>query len=252
MAPSSRSAGSGVVTSLTLERPADVPDAAGRLRGPAARRGRGPLRRDQRRARTASACSPTGAGPAFDQVWLKRRVPDGDASNRQPTSSGRPRRPSRSTRSAGCRPTPAPSSSGVAGPWHERLPHFRMDHTPSQRRRAPERVPDPARARRRRAPRPRRRSATSSRRSLQISEVRTIAADDLWMSTAFGRADRRDPLHVAARRGWRPRGSSRSSRTPWRRSTRGRTGASSSRCRPTRVRSSYEKLPRFAALLAAV
>ena len=74
---------------------------------------------------------------------------------------------------------------GVAGPWHERLPHFRMDHTPSSgaelqteyliarheagEARALDRIRD-------------RFSAL-----VQVGELRTVAADDLWMSTAYGR-----------------------------------------------------------------
>ena len=75
---------------------------------------------------------------------------------------------------------------GVPGPWHERLPHFRMDFTPSSgaelqteylmpREHAAEALlaVDAVRA--------------SFAPLLQISEVRTVAGDGLWLSTAFGR-----------------------------------------------------------------
>ena len=76
---------------------------------------------------------------------------------------------------------------GVPGPWHERMPHFRMDHTPSAgaelqteylipREHAPAALLALDGIRERFAP------------FLQVSEVRTIAADELWMSTAFRRA----------------------------------------------------------------
>jgi xylitol oxidase len=86
---------------------------------------------------------------------------------------------------------------GVAGPWHERLPHFRMDFTPSSgaelqseylipREHAPDALVAVDRIRATFAP------------LLQISEVRTVAADGLWMSTAYGRAS------VAIHFTWQP------------------------------------------------
>ena len=76
---------------------------------------------------------------------------------------------------------------GMPGPWYERLPHFRMGFMPSAgkelqseyfvpREHAVEAI-----------------LATETLRDkisphLLISEIRTIAADDLWMSTAYKRA----------------------------------------------------------------
>jgi xylitol oxidase len=76
---------------------------------------------------------------------------------------------------------------GVAGAWHERLPHFRMGFTPSAgkelqaeyfvpRSNAVDAILAVERLRDRISP------------HLLISEIRTVAADDLWMSTAYGRA----------------------------------------------------------------
>ncbi len=73
---------------------------------------------------------------------------------------------------------------GVAGPWHERLPHFRLAFTPSTGEELQSEYLLPrefggaaiealARIGDRIAP------------VLQIAEIRTIAADDLWMSMAF-------------------------------------------------------------------
>jgi xylitol oxidase len=75
---------------------------------------------------------------------------------------------------------------GVPGPWYDRLPHFRMGFTPSSgkelqseyfvaRSDAVEAIQAIERLREQVGP------------HLMISELRTIAADDLWMSTAYGR-----------------------------------------------------------------
>lgn len=73
---------------------------------------------------------------------------------------------------------------GVPGPWYDRLPHFRMGFTPSAgkelqseyfvpRRNAVDAILAVERLRDQVTP------------HLLISEIRTIAADDLWMSTAY-------------------------------------------------------------------
>jgi xylitol oxidase len=75
---------------------------------------------------------------------------------------------------------------GVAGPWYDRLPHFRMGFTPSSgkelqseyfvpRRNAVEAILAVERLRDHVSP------------HLMITELRTIDADQLWMSTAHGR-----------------------------------------------------------------
>ncbi len=76
---------------------------------------------------------------------------------------------------------------GAPGPWHERLPHFRMDFTPSSgeelqseyfvpRERGVEAIRAVGELRDQITP------------HLLVSELRTIAADELWMSPCFGRA----------------------------------------------------------------
>jgi xylitol oxidase len=75
---------------------------------------------------------------------------------------------------------------GVPGPWHERLPHFRPDFTPSSGQELQSEFFLPRDG----AP-----AAIEAMRGLgdllapvlQISEIRTIAADDLWLSPAYGR-----------------------------------------------------------------
>ena len=74
---------------------------------------------------------------------------------------------------------------GVPGPWHERLPHFRPEFTPSTgvelqseffvpRRHAVAALHAISEVRDRVAP------------VLQASEIRTMAGDDLWLSPAYG------------------------------------------------------------------
>jgi alditol oxidase len=75
---------------------------------------------------------------------------------------------------------------GVAGPWHERLPHFKMGFTPSSGKELQteyfvpfERAMDAFRA-----------IADLGKLfgpHLQIAEIRSIAPDDLWMSMAYKR-----------------------------------------------------------------
>jgi xylitol oxidase len=75
---------------------------------------------------------------------------------------------------------------GVPGPWYDRLPHFRMGFTPSAgkelqseyfvpRRNAIDAILAVERLRDQVTP------------HLMISEIRTIAADELWMSMAYQR-----------------------------------------------------------------
>ncbi|RBM16153.1 FAD-binding protein [Streptomyces sp. PT12] len=75
---------------------------------------------------------------------------------------------------------------GVPGPWHARLPHFRMEFTPSRGEELQSELLLPRAA----AP-----AAFAALRELgaafapvlQTSEVRTVAGDDQWLSPAYGR-----------------------------------------------------------------
>lgn len=80
----------------------------------------------------------------------------------------------------------ATQQGGVPGPWNERLPHFRLEFTPSNgdelqseyfvpRERAAEAF-DVLRA-----------LGNQFAPVIQVSEVRTIAADELWLSPSQGR-----------------------------------------------------------------
>ncbi|MGH3266094.1 MAG: FAD-binding protein, partial [Trebonia sp.] len=124
------------------------------------------------------------ADPGF-RVWVKART-DAAATHDVPASLGAspadgPRNPVPGMAADNCT-----EQGGVPGPWHERLPHFRPDFTPSfgdelqseylvARRDGPAALDAISRVRDRLAP------------VLLTSEVRTIAADDLWLSPTYGR-----------------------------------------------------------------
>jgi xylitol oxidase len=136
-------------------------------------------------------------GPLIDQVWLKTRVAGRDPAEPPielfgAAQASGPRHPIRRMRADACTP-----QGGVAGPWHLRLPHFRFDHTPSAgdelqteyfvgRADAAEAMFALRSLRERVA------------RIVEVSEVRTVAADDLWLSPAYHRAS------VAIHFTWKP------------------------------------------------
>ncbi|MFJ1547523.1 D-arabinono-1,4-lactone oxidase [Streptomyces sp. NPDC088246] len=124
-------------------------------------------------------------GP-LNQVWLKQRV-GSDGPQRAPEEwlgarlADGPRHPIAGMPAENCT-----RQQGVVGPWHRRLPHFRLEFTPSNgdelqseyfvaRQEAPAAYEALGRLRERIAP------------LLQITEIRTVARDDLWLSPAGGR-----------------------------------------------------------------
>jgi xylitol oxidase len=125
-------------------------------------------------------------GPDVDQVWIKRRTDDTATTPVaedwfSATAAEWPLHPV-----PGIDPAPCTPQLGVPGPWYERLPHFRPEFTPSSgvelqteflvpRRHAVEalRAVDEVRDR--------------VAAVLQISEIRTMAGDGLWLSPAYGR-----------------------------------------------------------------
>lgn len=143
----------------------------------------------------------TWRGPRAEQVWVKRRV---EAAAAVPNGAART--------APGALPTalpaallgaaaaavarhPVPGMSavhcteqlGVPGPWHDRLPHFRLEFTPSA---GDELQTDYL------VPREHARAALGAVDGLrdriaplvQVSELRSVAADDLWLSPFNGRA----------------------------------------------------------------
>ncbi len=73
---------------------------------------------------------------------------------------------------------------GVVGPWHERLPHFRPSFTPSSGAELQSEYLLPI-AHANEAIAGLRARAEQLAPLLQVSEIRTVAADDLWLSGAF-------------------------------------------------------------------
>jgi alditol oxidase len=125
-------------------------------------------------------------GASHDQLWLKCRT-------------DQPERRKPEQRWMGARladvpvhPVPGmPASSctaqlGVPGPWFERLPHFRLDFTPSSGDELQSEYLIP----RELAAQALELIASLSARLapvLQISEIRTVAPDDLWLSPSYQR-----------------------------------------------------------------
>jgi alditol oxidase len=135
-------------------------------------------------------------GEVVDQVWVKRRVtgdPEPEAGSFfGATPATVDQHPIRGIDPANCTP-----QLGVPGRWSDRLPHFRMGFMPSSGEELQSEFFVP------------RRDAAGAigalralagvvRPVLQVSELRTVAADELWMSPQY----RRDSLAVHFT--WRP------------------------------------------------
>ncbi|MEV5903329.1 FAD-binding protein [Streptomyces sp. NPDC052127] len=119
--------------------------------------------------------------PGFRQVWLKRRTDEPLADFPWATPAVEALHPVPGMPAVNCT-----EQFGVPGPWHERLPHFRAEFTPSSgnelqseyllaRRHATEALSAIDGIRQTVAP------------VLQVCEVRTVAADEQWLSPSYGR-----------------------------------------------------------------
>ncbi|MFC8225340.1 D-arabinono-1,4-lactone oxidase [Streptomyces sp. NPDC057287] len=125
-------------------------------------------------------------GGPIDQVWLKQRVGT-DGPRTAPhrwhgaTLAEGPRHPV-----PGVAPEHCTQQQGVPGPWHARLPHFRLEFTPSN---GEELQSEYFVARDDAVPAYRALDRIRQQFSplLQIGEIRTVAGDDLWLSPAQGR-----------------------------------------------------------------
>jgi xylitol oxidase len=136
-------------------------------------------------------------GEQISQVWLKRRIEEGATPGPDffgATPAPGPRHPL-----AGRSPAACTAQLGEPGPWYDRLPHFRQEATPSAGQELQSEYLLP------------RRHAVAALRALtgmrahlapllQISEVRTVAADDLWLSPSYGQDS------VALHFTWQPDG----------------------------------------------
>lgn len=116
------------------------------------------------------------------RVWLKRHdeLPAGARWGARPADG--PRHPVPGMPAGACT-----AQLGVPGPWHERLPHFRADAPPSSAGDELQSEFALPRAHLGDALAVLRALRDRIRPALQISEVRTVAADDLWLSPFHGR-----------------------------------------------------------------
>ncbi len=119
-------------------------------------------------------------GPCVYQVWVKARgEPPAELFDAEPASVDVHPIP-------GLDPVNCTPQLGVPGLWSERLPHFRSGFTPSSGEEIQSEYLLP-RDRAREGIDALRRLASTIAPLLQISEIRTIAADSLWMSPAYAR-----------------------------------------------------------------
>ena len=123
----------------------------------------------------------------FNQVWLKRQIPDGEFLKAEFELFGAKPAQTHLHPIAALSAENCTEQMGIRGPWYERLPHFHLDFTPSSGEELQSEYLLP------------RGHVISAFHAidelrdyiaplLQVSEVRTIAADDLWMSPCFGQA----------------------------------------------------------------
>ena len=134
-----------------------------------------------------------------DQVWLKQTVTNGTRFEPEPDFFGATPAATRLHPIAGLSAEACTEQMGIPGPWYGRLPHFRMGFTPSNGEELQSEYILP------------RRHAIPALRAihglrdhlaplLQVSEVRTIAADDLWLSPFYGQDS--VAIHFTWRKEW--------------------------------------------------
>jgi len=120
------------------------------------------------------------------QVWIKRRLAQGET-HTTPELFYNAKRATRKLHPITEHPAESCTEQmGVPGPWYDRLPHFRMDFTPSSGRELQTEYF---------VPRQHGYEAILAVEKLKdkitphlfVTELRTIAADNLWMSTAYQR-----------------------------------------------------------------
>ncbi|WOF23619.1 FAD-binding protein [Microbacterium betulae] len=115
-----------------------------------------------------------------DQVWTKAR---GDASPRLP--GGIAEAAEQVHMLAGVSPAATTAQRGEPGPWLDRLAHFRLSHTPSNGAELQSEILVP-RAHAVEAIRAVRALAEDIAPLILVTEVRSMRADDLWLSPAYG------------------------------------------------------------------
>jgi xylitol oxidase len=125
-------------------------------------------------------------GEQVDQVWVKSRVTDAPEPRHADLFGATPATVERHP-ILGLDPVNCSPQLGVPGPWWERLPHFRMGFTPSRGEELQSEylVPREHAAAAIQALRAR---GDAMRAVLQVSEIRTVAADRLWLSPQYQQA----------------------------------------------------------------
>ena len=119
-------------------------------------------------------------GAATEQVWLKSRSRDGVGALLDARPAAVERHPI-----LALDPAAATAQRGVPGAWHDRLPHFRIEFSPS----AGEEIQSEyfvARANAVDAIRALLAIGDAIRDVLLVSEIRAVAADALWLSPQYG------------------------------------------------------------------
>ncbi|MDH6547876.1 xylitol oxidase [Streptomyces sp. SAI-133] len=119
--------------------------------------------------------------PGFRQVWVKRRTDQPLADFAWAAPATEKMHPVPGMPAVNCT-----EQFGVPGPWHDRLPHFRAEFTPSSGAELQSEYLLP------RAYAVEALHAVDGIREtvadvLQICEVRTVAADEQWLSPSYGR-----------------------------------------------------------------
>lgn len=184
----------------------------------------------------------------INEVWIKSRVGDGAPFAAPAELFGAKRATKNLHPIAELSAVNCTEQMGVPGPWYERLPHFRMGFTPSAgkelqseffvpRKNAVDAILAVERLRDQITP------------HLLISEIRTIAADDLWMSASYKQPS--VAIHFTWKQDWpavqrvlpviEKELSAFQYRPHW-----GKLFTIA----PSQLRSRYEKLPQFLALAA--
>ena len=135
------------------------------------------------------------------QVWIKSRIDNGKTPEMKPEFFGAKMATHKLHPLAGHSAENCTEQMGIPGPWYERLPHFRMNFTPSSgaelqseyfvpREKAYEAILAVEELRDKVTP------------HLFITEFRTIAADDLWLSPCYQRAAM--TIHFTWKPEWTP------------------------------------------------
>ena len=136
----------------------------------------------------------------INQLWIKEKVdPEKDAIVMEESYFGAVMAKNHLHPIKEISPVNCTEQMGMAGPWHERLPHFKMDFTPSSGEELQSEFFVP------------RENAVEAITALYamgeaifphllISEIRSIKSDDLWLSPAYGRES--IALHFTWKQDW--------------------------------------------------